>query len=63
MVLTNLNLEVHQNLMIGSKVTTILTLFLSMINKGFFGSGTSLLRIMGAVAVGVSQGWKLTCDM
>ena len=45
MILRILNLDTHQNCMIGSKFTTTLTTFLSMIIKEFFGSGTSLLRI------------------
>ena len=50
MVLWIPNVEGHQNCMIGSKVTTILMMFLFMINYGFFGSGTSLLWIMGESA-------------
>ena len=50
MVQMILNLKGHHNCMIGSKVTMILTLFLSTINKGFFGSGTSLQWIMGESA-------------
>ena len=50
LVLIIQNLEEHQNYMIGSKVTTILTVFLSMINKNFFGSGSILLWIMGQSA-------------
>ena len=36
MVLRIINLERHTNCMIRLKVTTILTMFLSMINQGFF---------------------------
>ena len=50
MVIRILKLEGHHNFMIGSRVTSILTIFLSMINLGLFGSGTSLPRIMGESA-------------
>ena len=53
-VLRILNLEGHQNCMIGSKDKTILTIF-------FFGSGTSLLWIMEDSAGEVL--WLVTCDM
>ena len=64
-----LNLEGHQNCMIGSKVMTILAMFFvhdelglfwiwnqSTVNNGGISRGRS-------VAVGVSDIWKVTCDM
>ena len=42
--------EGHQKGIIGSKVTMTLTIFLSLIIKGFFGFGTRLLWIMGQSA-------------
>ena len=45
-----LNLEGHQNCMIGSKVKTILTLFFVHDWLGLFGSETSLLWIIGESA-------------
>ena len=68
MVLRIIKLEGHQNCMIGSKVTTILTMFFvcdllgfctwnqSTVDNGGVSSGRSL-------AVGVSDRWKVTCDM
>ena len=51
MVLRILNLEGHQNYMIGSKVTKHLTTFVVHDQLGFFFiSGTSLLWIMGQSA-------------
>ena len=46
MVVMTLNLEEQKNGMMGSKVTAILNMFLSMINKGFIGSRTILPWIM-----------------
>ena len=51
MVLRILNLEGHQNCIIGSKVRRFLKRFLSMINYGFFfGSEPSLVCILGESA-------------
>ena len=68
MVLRILNLEGHQNCMIGSKVTTILTSFFVHDYLGLFwiwnqstmdNGGVSRGR---SVAVGLSDRWKVTCD-
>ena len=50
MVLIILNLEGLQNCMTCSKIKTCLTKFLLMIDKGFFGSETILLWILGESA-------------
>ena len=50
MVLRILNLEGHDYCMIGSNVAKSLTMFFVHDELGFFGSGTSLLWIMGESA-------------
>ena len=50
MVVRILNLKGHKHCMIDLKVTTILMTFLFMINSDFFGSGSSLLWMMGESA-------------
>ena len=68
MVLRILNLEGHQNYIIGSKVTTMYFIhdlfrpFLDMepVQSSVDNRGVS--RGM-SVAVGISDRWKVTCDM
>ena len=65
MVLRILNLEEHQNCMIGSKVTTILPMFFILLfrpSESRDAEGFSRGRSV-AVAVGVSDRWHVSCDM